>query len=76
MNTTELRNKIIRIVESADEKYLKQIEAFMHFKSEELTLTEEQKELLDQRLANHQANSKAGRNWNELKAELDAKYGL
>ncbi len=76
MNVAELRNKIIQIVQGADEKYLKQLEAFMHLQTDDLSVSDEHKKILDDRLAQHKANPKAGRSWREIKAELSSKYGV
>lgn len=36
-------------------------------------IPEEHKKILDERLAEHQANPNAGKNWDEVKADLQAK---
>lgn len=39
-------------------------------------LSDEQKEILDIRLANHHADPQSGRNWSSLKSELSLKYDV
>ncbi len=39
-------------------------------------LTEEQKDILDQRLEDHKANPASGRSWSAVKSDLRAKYGV
>ncbi len=75
MGVAELRNKIIEVVQGADEKYLKQLEAFIKSRESDLHVSDEHKRILEQRLADHKSNPEAGRSWEEVKAELSTKYG-
>ncbi len=38
-------------------------------------ISEEHKAILDERLADHKANPESGRSWEEVKSDLQAKYG-
>ncbi len=56
---------------------LDKIEQFLNaeiFTDDDFELTQEVKDLLDQRLAKHKANSSSGKDWLTLKAELSQKY--
>lgn len=77
MGALELRNLISEYVSTADERLLKIVKAVMEsYHEDELTLTEEHKKILDQRLADHKANPKSGRSWKEVKSDLQAKHGI
>jgi len=39
-------------------------------------ISDEHKEILDQRLADHKANPNSGRSWKEVKSNLQAKHGI
>lgn len=39
-------------------------------------ISDEHKEILDQRLEDHKANPDAGKSWTELKSDLRTKYGV
>jgi len=72
----ELRNKIMQFVQRADEKYLKQLEAFISLQENESALSPEHKRILEERLVQHEVAPHTGKSWDELKAELSAKYGV
>ena len=79
MTTTQRINKITALISSADAGLLEKIEnVIRNYRKGDNTsvLTDEQKQTLDQRLAKHKANPKAGRSWGEIKTELSAKYGI
>jgi len=78
MESLDLRNKLLNIITNADEKYLKRIGDFVERSNQEdnYVVSDEHKIILDQRLANHIENPTAGKDWNDLKAELSVKYGL
>lgn len=75
MSVVELRKKIIAAIQGADEQYLKQLEAFMYSNSKGSSISDEHKQIIDERLAQHKANPQAGRSWQEIKTELSPKYG-
>ena len=79
MGVVELKNKIQASLEQANmdllERVLEVIDTYQDGDDSSF-LSEEQMTTLDQRLENHQMNPEVGRNWEEVKAELSAKYGV
>ena len=79
MDTTlELKNRIKKFVETADERILKIFNAIIDSESdsEDFVLSQEQKNILGQRLKFHEDNPSDGKTWDEVKDSLKAKYGL
>lgn len=72
--------KIQNSIASADANLLEKLERLIaEHKTEstrESVISDDQKQLLDERLAMHKANPSAGKTWEELKPELSAKYGV
>lgn len=78
MATVDLKKNVLDYVNSADDRLLKMIKALVESYREtegQPELSEAQKRILDQRLADHKANPNSGREWSEVKSELRAKYG-
>ncbi|WP_242203631.1 hypothetical protein [Aestuariivivens insulae] len=68
---------IERLTNLVSEEKLEKIEQFLNkeiFNDTEPVLTQEIKDLLDERLDSHKANPGAGRSWDAIKADLDKKY--
>lgn len=68
---------IERLTNLVSEEKLTLIEQFLNneiFKENEPILTQEQKDLLDERLTNHKLYPQAGRNWEAIKLDLAKKY--
>ena len=79
MGAVELKNKIQASLEEADMDLLERVQEVIDTyqdNDDSSALTEEQMKILDQRLENHRKNPQAGRPWEEVKAELSAKYGV
>ena len=78
MGTTEMRNKIMKIVQTADEDMLQRIFAVTEsaINYEDYEVSEEHKKILDQRLEDHKSNPNAGRTWSEVEADMIQKYGV
>ncbi len=75
MNAVELRYKLIQFITKVDESQLKQIESIL-YGSDDYVVPEEHKKLLDERIAQYEANPQDVIQWGELKAELDREYGV
>ncbi len=39
-------------------------------------ISDEHKDILDQRLSDHKANPNSGRSWKDIKSDLQAKHGI
>ncbi|NOQ75371.1 MAG: hypothetical protein GQ574_25395 [Crocinitomix sp.] len=75
MNGIELRYKLIQFITNADESKLKQLEAIF-YDTGDYVVSDEHKALLDERIAEFEANPESVILWSTLKADLDAKYGV
>jgi|GEM_PF-2122379 len=77
MNLAARKYRLIeRLTNLVSAEKLDKIEQFLNkeiFEDELPILTQEQKDLLDERLANHKANPNTGKNWNTIKSDL-SKY--
>ncbi|WP_281986985.1 addiction module protein [Aquimarina aggregata] len=84
MNVMDLQTDIKWILnELKDVKDPTLIEAFknmLKYRREAIKsayqISDDHKEILDQRLADHKANPKSGRSWNDIKSDLQAKHGI
>ncbi|MFN4762883.1 addiction module protein [Gillisia sp. Q332] len=74
MVTIEIKNRIRNYIEHADERMLKIINAIIETDVNELS--ESHKEVLDERLKDHQENLKEGKSWEEIQTALKKQYGL
>lgn len=74
MDTIEIKNRIRNYIEHADERMLKIINAIIETDVNELS--ESHKEVLDERLKDHQENLKEGKSWEEIQTALKKQYGL
>jgi len=76
MTISQRLDKIQMLLKTADASMLEKIERMLE-RSEDVSssLTAEQKEILDARLADHDSNPSLGRNWKDIKTELSARYG-
>ncbi len=74
MDTIEIKNRIRNYIEHADERMLKIINAIIETDVNELS--ESHKEVLDERLKDHQENFKEGKSWEEIQTALKKQYEL
>ena len=75
MTVIDLRSKLIKIINSVDENYLKKIVLFIKNENE-YQLSDEHKHILEERLESYEKNPKAGKSWEKVKDELIKKHGL
>jgi len=78
MATVDLKKNVLDYVNNADERLLKMIKALVESYRETddyPELSELQKKLLDQRLADHSENPESGKEWSEVKSGFRSKYG-
>lgn len=75
MDTLELKNRIKKYLDHADERILKIINAIIEAESDE-QLSDSEKEILDQRLKQHEDSPDSGISWEELEKKLFKKYGV
>ena len=76
MNVVDLRERILEYVKIADENHLKQMDDLINENRSDSEISDEHKQILDERLEQHKANPKSGRSWGEIKSELSSKYGV
>lgn len=78
METTLLRDKLLDFIANADEKELQRFSDFIIQTSQEevYEVSEAHKTILDQRLKSHTKTPTAGKDWNDLAAELSANYNV
>ena len=75
--TINLKKRIHEFIEEADERILRIFNGIIEAeKKEELELSDEHKEILDQRLQNHKENVDSGKSWSEVKKSLKEEYGI
>lgn len=75
--TINLKKRIHEFIEEADERILRIFNGIIEAKKkEEFELSDEQKEILDQRLLNHKQNPGSGKSWSEVKQSLKEEYGI
>ncbi|UGU14720.1 addiction module family protein [Sinomicrobium kalidii] len=72
----DLRNRIKKYIEHADERILKIFNAIIETETEEPGLTPSHKEIIDIRLKHHRENPTDGKDWDDIKASLKQQYGL
>jgi len=48
----------------------------LHQNSSNISLSDEQKQLLDKRLEKHHLNPEEGANWQDFRKEIKSEYGL
>ncbi|MEX0997068.1 MAG: addiction module family protein [Flavobacteriaceae bacterium] len=75
MDTLELKNRIKNYLDYADERILKILNAIIDAESKE-SLSEKEKEILDQRLKLHKESPESGVLWEDLEEKLLKKYGV
>ena len=78
MATIDLKRSVHDYIDNADDRLLKLIKALVETYQEEESgqdITDEQKRILDQRLADHKADPESGKDWTQLRSELRTKYG-
>ena len=75
--TINLKKRIHEFIEEADERILRIFNVIIEAeKKDDFQLTEEQKEILDQRLLNHKQSPDSGKSWSEVKQSLKEEYGI
>lgn len=73
IGTVEIREKLHDLIDKADDRLLNLIFAMMVADTKDYQITETQKNILDQRLASHNANSLTGSSWEEAKIRVKQK---
>lgn len=74
METFEIKNKIRRYIEHADERILRIINAIIE--TEENEIPQSHKEILNDRLKTHYKNPEEGKSWEEVKSTLKNQFGV
>ena len=75
MNAIELRYKLIQFIAKVEDSKLKEIEALL-YSTLDYEIPEEDKAILNERIAEYEANPQNVALWDDLMAEFDAKYGI
>jgi len=75
-NTLDLKKRIHEFIDRADERILRIINAIIATEENPEELSNEHKEILDQRLQQHTENPNSGKSWDTVKNSLKDKYGL
>jgi len=57
----------------SDEKVIRKIKALRNEKLDDSILTESHKSILEERIANHEANPESGSSWEEVKQRVTSK---
>jgi hypothetical protein len=73
METVEIKNRIRRYIEHADDRILRIINAIIE--TEENELSQSHKDILDERLKFHEENPEQGKSWEEIRSSLNEQYG-
>jgi putative addiction module component (TIGR02574 family) len=75
MGAAQIREELHQFINRADERILNLMYGMMKADSEEgdYTLSEAHKQLLDERLASHEASPKEGSSWEEVKIRITRK---
>jgi putative addiction module component (TIGR02574 family) len=77
MNVEAEKLELIEMLLNIDqEEILLKIKEILHQNSSDISLSEEQKQLLDKRLEKHHLNPKEGANWQDFRKEIKSEYGL
>ena len=74
MEASEIRNRIREYIEHADDRMLRIINTVLETEKKEIS--QEHKDILDERLRSHQQKPEEGKSWAEVKKGLKNKYGL
>ena len=73
----ELKNRIKKYIDTADDQMLKIFNAIIDSQTNsDFQLSDEEKNILDQRLKFHQENPNDGKSWEEIKDALKVQYGI
>jgi len=68
------------LLESKDPTFIEavknMIQSMRKIKESSYEISEAHKLILDERLAEHMANPNSGRSWDEVKSDLQSKYGV
>ena len=75
----ELREKWRKSINEVDEKFLKMIDSLYSSymeDSQEYEISDEHKKLLDERLADYEANPDSSIEWEVVREEIKTKYGF
>ncbi|MBI6118561.1 addiction module family protein [Salegentibacter maritimus] len=75
MDTLEIKDRIRKYIERADDRMLMIINAIIEADEGEL-LPKPYREVLDKRLKYHQENPKEGKSWEEIQNALKKEYEL
>ena len=73
MGTTQIRDELHQFINQADERILRLIYGMMKADIDDegdYLLTEDHKQILDERLAAHESAPEEGSNWEEVKARI------
>lgn len=74
MDTIQIKERIKKYIEQADERMLKIINAIIE--ADENEISDSQKVILEERLKYHQENPREGKTWDEVQDSLKEKYDL
>lgn len=76
-NVLIIKNRIHEFIEIADERILRVINAIVISENvEALKLSDEHRNILDERLRDHKANPNDGNSWEEVSDKLKEEYGF
>ena len=79
MGTTQIRDELHQFINQADERILRLIYGMMKADIDDegdYLLTEDHKQILDERLAAHESAPEEGSKWEEVKARIKKRNGL
>ncbi len=75
--TVDLKKRILAFVEKADESMLRILSRIIDAeKVDDFELSDEVKEILQQRLQQHREDPTSGKSWTEIKQALKKEYDL
>jgi hypothetical protein len=74
METIEMKNRIRKYLEHADDRILRIMNAIIE--TEENELPQSHQDILEERLKSHQENPDEGRTWEEVRSSLKNQYGV
>ena len=72
MESTEIKTRIVKFIEHADDRILRIINAIIE--TEQNELSQSHRDILDERLKSHQENPEEGMSWGEVKNLLKKQY--
>ena len=70
MSTSQIREKLHDYIDSADDRFLNIIYAMVQADLENFSIHKEHKDILDDRLADHEKNPTQGSSWDDVKNRI------